>query len=163
FPGMKRLLYASTHGAAPACPPPPDRSHGYVWALYDYDIYAAAADGSKLQRLTKSRGYDAEATISRDGSRIVFTSTRDGDLDLYPTAADATDAARLPPTPGYDGGAFFSADGQWLVYRASHPTDPAALAAYRELLAKGLVKPTSLELHVMRSDGTGDREVTHNG
>jgi dipeptidyl aminopeptidase/acylaminoacyl peptidase len=163
FPGMRRILYASTHGAGPACPPPPDRSQGYVWALYDYDLYAANADGTSLQRLTKSPGYDAEATIAKDGSRIVFTSTRDGDLELYSMAPDGTDVARLTSTPGYDGGAFFSDDGQWIVYRASHPTDPAALAAYRDLLAKGLVKPTTLEIHVMRSDGTGDREVTHNG
>jgi TolB protein len=163
FPGMRRLLYSSTHIASASCPPPPDRSHGYVWPLYDYDIFAAAADGSHLTRLTSTPGYDAEATISKDGRRIVFTSVRDGDLDLYSMAADGGDVQRLTTTPGYDGGAFFSDDGEWIVYRASHPTDPAALAAYRELLARRLVKPTSLELHVMRSDGSGDREVTHNG
>jgi Tol biopolymer transport system component len=163
FPGRTRLLYASTHAAGAACPPPPDRSHGYAWGLYDYDIWAGAADGSTLQRLTSSPGYDAEATISKDGRRIVFTSTRDGDLELYSMAADGGDVQRLTNTPGYDGGAFFSDDGEWIVYRASHPTDPGALAAYRDLLAKNLVKPSSLELHVMRADGTNDRQVTRNG
>ncbi len=158
FPGMRRVLYSSTYLADARCPPPPDRSKGYVWPLYDYDIFTAGADGSRLTRLTSTPGYDAEATISKDGRRIVFTSMRDGDLDLYSMAADGGDVQRLTSTPGYDGGAFFSDDGEWIVYRASHPSDPAALAAYRELLGKRLVKPTTLELHVMRSDGS-DRIV----
>ena len=32
-PDGKRLIYASTHLNAPDCPPPADRSEGYVWAI----------------------------------------------------------------------------------------------------------------------------------
>jgi hypothetical protein len=39
-------------------------SQGYVWALYDYDIYTAKPDGSDIKTLFKTPGYDAEATIS---------------------------------------------------------------------------------------------------
>src|SRR6266404_1714440 len=47
------LIYASTHLAGDACPPRPDMSHGYVWALYDtYDIFRVAPDGSQRRRLT---------------------------------------------------------------------------------------------------------------
>src|SRR5437868_6678470 len=35
FPGDQELLYASTHLGGEACPPRPDMSLGYVWALYD--------------------------------------------------------------------------------------------------------------------------------
>ena len=87
FPDGARLLYASTHHAGADCPPAPDRSRGYVWPLYDYDLYTCAADGSDLRRLAASPGYDAEGTIAPDG-RIVFTSMRDGDLDLYVADAD---------------------------------------------------------------------------
>jgi len=163
FPDGKRLLYASTHLASRVCPPPPDRSQGYVWGLYEYDIFSARADGSDLRRLTDSPGYDAEATISTDGSRIVFTSVRDGDLDLYAMAPDGGAVRRLTERAGYDGGAFYSDDGEWLVYRASRPRDEKALLEFRSLLAKALVRPSALELHVMRADGSGDREVTHNG
>ncbi len=162
FPGGRRFLYASTHLASRECPAPPDRSKGYAWGVFaEYDLFSS--DGRTVTRLTDAPGYDAEATISTDGQRIVFTSARDGDLELYSMAADGSDARRLTFTPGYDGGAFFSDDGEWLVYRASRPKDEASLLDFRTLLAKALVRPTSLELHVMRRDGTHDRQVTANG
>lgn len=163
FPDGERILYSSTHERDAACPPPPDYSRGYVWALYDYDIYTANPDGSELRRLTDTPGYDAEATISPDGSRIVFTSVRDGDLDIYTMSADGTDLRRLTNEPGYDGGAFFSADGTRIVYRAYHPTDEAELADYRALLEEGFVRPGTLEIFVMDADGSNKRQVTSNG
>ncbi len=130
------------------CPPRADRSRGYVWPLYDYDLYTCAADGSDLRRLTTSPGYDAEGTIAPDG-RIVFTSMRDGDLDLYVMDADGGSVRRLTDRPGYDGGPFFSWDGRDIVWRGWHPTDPGELAEYRALLGQGLVRPTRAELFVM--------------
>src|SRR5690606_23142969 len=121
FPSGDRIVYSSTHHVDPACPPPPDMSRGYVWGLYAFDIFTANPDGSGLVQLTDHPGYDAEATISPDGSRIVFTSVRDGDLEIYVMNADGTDVRRLTHEPGYDGGAFFSADGSQIVYRARHP------------------------------------------
>ena len=121
FPGGE-LLYASTHLAGEACPPRPDMSQGYVWALYDsYDIFSAKQDGSGLLPLTNNKGYDAEGTVcARDGS-IIFTSTRDGDLELYRMDKDGQNVKRLTHTPGYDGGAFFNADCSKIVWRASRP------------------------------------------
>src|SRR5881398_1329344 len=82
------IFYSSTEHAGAACPPRPDYSHGYVWALYDYDIYTAGADGSGARRLTTNPGYDAEGTLAPDGKTIVFTSLRDGDLDIYTMRVD---------------------------------------------------------------------------
>ncbi|HEX2204628.1 MAG TPA: hypothetical protein VHG91_15065 [Longimicrobium sp.] len=163
YPAGDRLLYASTHAADTACPPRPDYSRGYVWALYEYDLYAADGDGGNVRRLTDAPGYDAEATVSPDGRTIVFTSTRDGDLDLYVMDADGGNVRRLTTEEGYDGGAFFSPDGKRIVYRAHHPTDPAALADYRQLLRDRLVRPTTLEIWVMDADGSDKRQVTRNG
>jgi len=162
FPGGDRILYASTHETSPGCPPPPDMSHGYAWALYDYQLYVARADGSDVHPLAHAPGYNAEATISVDGW-IVFTSTRDGDLDLYKMRLDGSGLVRLTDTPGYDGGAFFSADGKRIVYRASRPKDAQELAQYRALLAQKLVRPTQLEIWVMDADGKNQRQVTHLG
>src|SRR3989442_3646255 len=101
-----------------ACPPRPDYSQGYVWALYDYDLYSAAADGAGAQRLTTNPEYDAEGTLSPDGRTIVFTSLLDGDLDIYTMGVDRRDVRRLTTTLGYAGGPFFSPDGKLIVYRA---------------------------------------------
>jgi Tol biopolymer transport system component len=164
FPTGNRLLFSSTHLASDVCPPPPDYSRGYVWPLEKgYDIFTANWDGSDLRRLTSTPGYDAEATISRDGSKIVFTSVRDGDLDLYTMNADGTNVKRLTQEVGYDGGAFFSADGKQIVYRAHHPTDPKQIEDYQALLRDGLVRPTTLELFVMNADGSNRRQLTRNG
>ena len=163
FPDGSRLLFSSTHELSDDCPPRPDRSQGYVWALHDYQIYTARPDGSDLQRLAFAPGsYNAEATISGEGW-VVFTSTRDGDLELYKMRLDGSGLTRLTRTPGYDGGAFFSADGRRIVYRASRPETAGELADYRSLLARKLVRPTRLEIRVMDADGSGDRQVTRLG
>ena len=163
FPNRDRILYSSTHERMPECPARPDYSQGYVWPLHPFDIYSARRDGSDLRRLTSSPGYDAEATISRDGSRIVFTSTRDGDLELYTMNADGSNVRRLTNEPGYDGGAFFSPDGSKIVYRARHPETAEELADYRRLLGLNLIRPSRLDIYIMDADGSNRVRVTDNG
>lgn len=163
FANSDRILYSSTHEQSESCPAPPDRSRGYVWPLEAYDIYTARYDGSDLQRITDNPGYDAEATVSTDGSRIIFTSLRNGDLDIYSMDPDGGNVRQLTDVPGYDGGPFFSADGSLIVYRAHHPTTEAELQEYRDLLEQGLVQPDRVEIFVMNADGTNRRQITSNG
>jgi TolB protein len=161
--GDRRILYASTHMADPAPPPPPDRSQGYVWAIYPgYDIFTARPDGSDVRRITTAPGYDAEATVSPNGRRIVFTSMRDGDLELYTMDPDGRNVRRLTHTVGYDGGAFFSPDGRKLCFRAHRPKSVSEIQEYQELLRQDLIRPSRLELFVMNADGTHQRQVTNN-
>jgi TolB protein len=162
FPDGSKILYSSTHAQGPACPARPDMSTGYVWKLDPFQLYTARPDGSDLAPLAPGAGYNAEATISRDGW-IVFTSTRDGDLDLYKMRLDGSGLTRLTSTLGYDGGAFFSADGSKIVYRASRPGSEAEAEEYRRLLRDGLVRPTKLEIWVMNADGSGQQPVTNLG
>jgi TolB protein len=164
FPDGKHVLYSSTHGASEACPPRPDYSRGYVWAVYSsYQMYYATDDGKIVKELTTGPGYNAEATLSADGKKIVFTSSRDGDLDIYTMKADGTGVRRLTSTVGYDGGPFFSADGKWIVYRAHHPRSEEEIARYKSLLAQDLVEPSEMDLYVMRADGSGQRQITKLG
>ncbi len=164
FPDGKRILFSSTHLAGPECPPRPDYSRGYVWPVYSaYDIFTARPDGSDLRRLTTTPGYDAEATIRGDGKKIVFTSTRDGDLEIYTMDSNGKHVRRLTHELGYDGGAFFSPDGKKIVYRGQHPATPAEVADYKALLAQGLLRPGNLELWVMDADGSHKRQITSNG
>jgi Tol biopolymer transport system component len=164
YPDNTRILYASTHLGGNACPPAPDQSLGYTWAIYDtYDIYSVNADGSGgLRALTNTPGYDAEATMAKDG-RVVFTSVRDGDMDIYSMNGDGSDVRRLTNLPGPDGGPFFSPDGQHIVFRGNHPGPGADMDKYQVLLKKALWSPGALEIFVMDRDGKNVRQVTHFG
>ena len=161
FKGGKKVLYASTFGGKRECPPEPDRSKGYVWPVYsDYDIYTATPDGKNIKNLTNSPGYDAEATISPNGKKIVFTSERDGDLELYSMDIDGKNIKRLTNEPGYDGGAYYSPDNKMIVYRGSHPTSPEEIKKAKDLLTQHLVVPLTFEILVMNADGPNKRQVT---
>lgn len=164
LPGDREVLFSSTHLAGDACPPPPDYSKGYVWSVYpSYDIFIANVDGSNLRRLTDTPGYDAEATISPDGKKIVFTSMRHGDLDIYTMNLDGTDVQQLTDAIGYDGGPFFSPDSRRIVFRAYHPEAAAEIEDYKTLLADNLIRPSRLELWVMDADGRNKQQITNNG
>src|SRR6266496_6542742 len=149
FPGDKRILYSSTHLGGKQCPPRPDFSQGYVWAVYDtFDIFTANPDGSNLKQLTNTVGYDAETTISRKG-KLAFTSKRSGDLDIYRMDGNGKHVKRLTNELGYDGGPFWSYDGKQIVYRAYHPQSEKEKTDYSALLKQNLIRPTTLEIMVM--------------
>lgn len=158
-----RIIYSSTHHVMEDCPPRPDYSQGYVWPLHPYDIFISDEDGSNLEQLTDNPYYDAEATVSTDGKKIIFTSLRNGDLDLYVMDTDGRNLKRLTHEKGYDGGAFFSPDGRKVVYRAYHPKTEEEIKEYEALLKKNLVKPSRMEIFIMDADGSNKKQVTSNG
>lgn len=166
MPGDSTVLYASTHLANPECPPVPERVEGgaYVWPVYEsFDIFVADLKGNIVAQLTDSPGYDAEATLSPNGDKILFTSTRSGDLELYTMNLDGTEVKQITSELGYDGGAFFSRDGSKIVWRASRPKTEEEIAKYKGLLAQGQVEPTAMELFVANVDGSEARQVTQLG
>ena len=166
MPGNKTILYASTHLGNEACPPVPERRTDgkYVWAIYpDFDIFVADLKGNIKKQLTNSPGYDAEATVSPKGDKIVFTSLRSGDLELYTMNIDGSNVKQLTSQLGYDGGAFFSPDGSKIVFRSSRPKTPEEIAEYKGFLAEGLVAPTNMELYICNADGSELRQLTHLG
>lgn len=164
LPGDSLIIYASTHAAAEACPPPPDRSKGYVWQLYDtFDLFVADLKGNIVRRYTDQPGYDAEAVVSPLGDKIAFTSTRDGDPEIYIMDIDGSNQTRLTYQKGYDGGPFFSPDGQKIVFRASRPESAEELVDYDDLVKLGYVRPTALEVYVMNLDGSDIQQVTDFG
>ena len=157
------IIYASTHLIDSVCPPKPDMSRGYVWALYKaYDIFKADPDGSNPVQLTNTDGYDAECVYSPDGSKILFTSVRSGDLEVWLMNADGSNPEQLTHEIGYDGGGFFSADGNSIVWRASRP-EGEELKDYQALLAEGLIRPRKLEIYTMNLADRNPIKLTDNG
>jgi len=166
LPGDTTILYASTHLAGDECPlkPAPRADHKYVWAIYDsFDIFITDLKGNIIKQLTNTPGYDAEATVSPKGDKIVFTSVRNGDIDLYTMNIDGSNVKQVTHELGYDGGAFFSPDGKKLIFRASRPKTDEEIKTYTELLRQGLVMPTDMEIFTCNVDGSDMKQVTHLG
>lgn len=162
----RHVLYASTHASSDQCPAVPEkRADGkYVWPVYPtYDIWVADLKGELVRRLTNRHGYDAEATVSPRGDKVVFTSDRSGDLELWTMSPDGSNLRQVTDELGYDGGAFFSPDGTKLVFRSSILVTAQDSASYRDLLNEGQVTPTSMEIFVCNADGSNRRQITRLG
>ena len=167
LPDGKHIIYASTHLGADSCPPVPDRAkygNKYIWPLYSsYDIFMADMSGKIVKQITSAKGYDAEATLSPDGKKMIYTSTKDGDIELYIMELKSGKEKRITNELGYDGGAWFSPDGKKIIWRASRPKTEAAINEYKELLAQDLVAPTNMEVWVANVDGSDAKQVTNFG
>lgn len=166
LPGDTTIVYGSTHLGGEACPPEPERRTDgkYLWPVYSsYDIFVSDLNGNVIDQLTTEPGYDAEATVSRQGDKIVFTSDRSGDLELYTMDIDGSNVKQITNELGYDGGAFFSPDGSKLIFRSSRPQTEEEKTEYKELLSEGLVAPTNMELYVCNVDGSELRKITDLG
>jgi tol-pal system beta propeller repeat protein TolB len=80
-------------------------------------IYSVnAADGSNLQRLTRSPLIDTEPFYSPDGSTIYFTSDRSGSPQIYRMPAGGGDATRVTYNGSYNISPRISPDGSTLLY-----------------------------------------------
>jgi Tol biopolymer transport system component len=163
----QHIIYASTHEGGADCPPAVDRAkygNRYIWPVYNsYDIYMTNLEGTFVRKLTTSEGYDAEATLSPDGTKMIFTSTRNGDLDLYVMDLTSGETKQITHDLGYDGGAWFSPDGKRIVWRASRPKTSAEVQEYKSLLQDGLVAPTQMEVFIANADGTDAKQITNLG
>ena len=165
MPGDTTIIYASTHLENAQCPHVPEKTDGkYVWPIYDsYDIFISDLDGNIVKQLTNEIGYDAEATVSPLGDKIVFTSMRTGDLELFTMDIDGKNIKQVTFQLGYDGGAFFSPDGKKLIFRSSRPKTENEIKEYKKLLNEGLVKPTEMELYTCNVDGSELKQITNLG
>lgn len=164
LPGDTTAIWASTHLKHENCPPEPDKTNGYVWPLYpEFEIFISDLNGNIKEQLTNDKFYDAEATASPTENKIVYTSTKSGDLELYVLDLTTRKETQITSELGYDGGAFFSPDGTQLIWRSSRPKTDEEVKKYKDLLARDLVEPSDMELYIGNIDGTNVRKLTDLG
>jgi Tol biopolymer transport system component len=109
------------------------------------EIYTIRTDGGDELRLTTTAGIDMEPAYSRDGSRIVFISYRDGTAtngEIYTMRSDGSDPRRITNTPFREFKPTFSPDGAQIVFMADYDGSP--------------------KLYAMNRDGTGLRRIANN-
>lgn len=182
-PSKSRALFSSTH-LDPALKEKTKKEWDerknpvkgkYSWSFDEtFDIFEApitaamksgrAVDAKSLKRLTSAVGYDAEASYSPDGSKIVFASNRAGYteklsddekkifsqdasymMDIYIMNADGSNVERLTTARGYDGGPFFSADGRKITWRRFAANGQTAEIMVMDLKAKKEIQVTRLK------------------
>lgn len=160
------VIYSSTELASAECPESSKIPGVYTWPVFStYQLfsYNPSTKKSKPAEPGAANSYNAELTSCRDG-KVIFTSTRDGDLELYTGRVDSDgfikDVKRLTNHLGYDGGAVFSKNCEWITWRRSSPETDKEKQEYVDLLRKGLVKPSKLEIWESRVDGSQARQIT---
>jgi len=116
-------------------------------------LYIENADGSDVRPLVTSTADDVGASISPDGTQVVFTRERDGRPDrMFVVNIDGSDLHPLIPTgcPGTCGeaseGHAWSSDGSRIVFT-------------RELFDRGPV-PFAVQVWIANADGSDARQLT---
>jgi Tol biopolymer transport system component len=110
--------------------------------IYRLDV----ASGATLQ-LTDSPYYDEGAVWSPDGSRIAFTSDRDGGyMLLYMMDPDGSNQRHIPlvTDPSGMGHISWSPDGQYLVYVSDYPAESPALTSFLFIVDLSTLEATRL-------------------
>ncbi|HEV2840028.1 MAG TPA: DPP IV N-terminal domain-containing protein [Chthoniobacterales bacterium] len=107
-----------------------------------YDIYLMDADGSNEIRLTNTPGADSQPDWSPDGSKIAFSSDREGNSEIYVMNADGTDPVNLTNSPGDDSRPAWSPDGSKIAFDSDRE---------RELVG---------QVYVMNADGSDQIQLT---
>lgn len=70
-------------------------ANGRIAYEYGGDIFSMNPDGTGEENLTNTAAAEADATYASDGSKIAFTSDRNGTLEAYVMNADGTGQTRL--------------------------------------------------------------------
>src|SRR5687768_6497747 len=82
-------------------------------------VYSAKSDGKDVQPFIKSARDNYPPRWTRDGTRGVFMTNRDGDFEIYLVNSDRTGQKRLTNNPGNDWDPGWSPDGKTIVFMSS--------------------------------------------
>ena len=105
------------------------------------EIYAMNPDGSNQINLTNNPAHDTYPSWSPDGSKIAFTSDRDGgEPEIYVMNSDGSNPVRLTTNDWDEDRAVWSPDGSKIAFSS--------------------VRNGNKDIYVMNSDGTNEKRLT---
>ncbi|MCX6550427.1 MAG: hypothetical protein NTY02_05365 [Acidobacteria bacterium] len=146
YPDGKKLIWTSTRDLLDLPPGSYSDANGYPQGA---ELYTSDLDGSHVVRMTNNQVYDAEVTVSPDGTWILFARQIDGKLDLYRMRLDGSDLFQITHTPDWqEGGAQWMPDGKSIIYRAWKIQDQGQ---------RGM----PMTIFTIKPDGTGLTQITH--
>ena len=122
-PGEPRVLYAFAEGGR-------------------QKIFSCNTRGKDRRVLVDVPGISNWPSVSRDGRRLLFVSTRDGNYEIYTAGADGSGITRRTNHRGQDLRPRFSRDGKRIVFVSN--------------------RDGNMEIYVMSADGSTPRRVTNN-
>ncbi len=100
------------------------------------------ADGTGQTMLTNDGAADVAPSWSPDGTKITFSSTKDGNFEIYSMNADGTGQTRLTTNTAADNISSWSPDGTKIAFSSGRDGNG--------------------EIYVMKADGTGQTRLTTN-
>lgn len=116
MPDGKRIVYTSTRDNLDM---PVGNGSNDSDFLQGAELYIADMDGSNVKRLTNNKVYDAEVSVSPDGSKIIFTRQIDEKLDLWMMNSDGTGEHQISFTDDWqEAHRFFLPDNKTITMRA---------------------------------------------
>jgi Tol biopolymer transport system component len=150
FPDGKRISWTSTKDH-------PELAKSNYSNPSDYpqgaELYTSNLDGNYVKRLTNNNVYDAEVSVASNGKWIIFGSQRSGKMELWRSDIDGSNPVQITHLDGWEpGGSFLFRDDKTIIFRAWRSED-----------AKANKKGLPMELFTIQSDGTGLKQVTHDG
>jgi Tol biopolymer transport system component len=150
FPDGKRIIWTSTKDH-----PELDKSNFSDPSAYPQgsELYTSNLDGSDVKRLTNNTVYDAEVSVAPNGKWILFGSQRSGKMELWKMNTDGSNPVQITHLDGFEpGGSFVFGDGKTIIFRAWRSED-----------SKAKKHPLPMDLFTIQADGTGLKQLTHDG
>jgi dipeptidyl aminopeptidase/acylaminoacyl peptidase len=85
-------------------------------------IWLGRVDGRKPHRLTRGAGSDGNPVFTKNGSRLLFLSSREKPPQIYSIEVDGGEAEAVTSMPQGAGAFKISPDGKWLAFASTAAT-----------------------------------------
>ena len=117
-PDGKKIVFASNRQAYEGELSAEDAERLKIDKQFFMEIYTADADGSNVQRLTNTPGYDGGPFFSADGSHICWRrfNPKGDQAEVWTMKADGSDARQLTRLGAMSWAPYFHPSGDYLIF-----------------------------------------------